>query len=240
MVFSKYLVMFGVWISLLWDSFGEIVEMLKNQLHFDIDLTVPNFFYLLYNEVILPVSDFFAEIWPTLEFVPFLILPIIFIFSGAFKFLSVTLVTPRFKDRGDMFFLLVSTSFVLIITNILGDIYELAIPDAPLRTITGLTTILSSAVGTFENVESIAFYGGFLFGIGYIIYKAIKVRGASTATFTPTEDYDLPSSVDKPKESTIDDSETITKEVTTSEIEEIEPSSSQESVEDQFDQENHQ
>ncbi len=264
MVFSKYLVMFGVWVSLLWDSFGEIVEMLKNQLHFDIDLTVPNFFYLFYNEVVLPISGFLADIWPTLEFLPFLILPIIFIFSGAFKFLSVTLVTPRFKDRGEMFFLLISTSFVLIITNILGDIYELAIPDAPLRTITGLTTILSSAVGTFENVESIAFYAGFFFGIMYIIYKAIKTRETSTTTFTPTEDddlpssvdtpeesivddsetptedYDLPSSVDTPKESIVDDSETPIEEIVSSETEEITPVAPQESSEDYLDEENDQ
>ncbi|MHA1995895.1 MAG: hypothetical protein ACW97Z_15215 [Candidatus Hodarchaeales archaeon] len=201
MVFSKYLVMFGVWISLLWDSLGSIIEMLKNQFHFDIDLTVPNFFYLLYNEIILPISDYLASIWPTLEFIPFLILPIIFIFSGAFKFLSVTLVTPKVKDRGEIFFLLVSTSFVLIITNILGDIYELAIPDAPLRSISGLTTILSSAVGTFENVESIAFYSGFFFGIVYLILKAFRARGTSTSSFAPTDDLSLPSIDTSPKDS---------------------------------------
>ncbi|MHA1976483.1 MAG: hypothetical protein ACW98I_06280 [Candidatus Hodarchaeales archaeon] len=201
MVFSKYLVMFGVWVSLLWDSFGSIIEMLKDQLSFDIDLTVPNFFLLLYDEVIVPISDYLASIWPTLEFIPFLILPIIFIFSGAFKFLSVTLITPRVKDRGDIFFLLVSTSFVLIITNILGDIYDLAIPDAPLKSIEGLSTFLSSAVRTFGNVESFAFYGGFLFGIVYVISKAFKSRDSSTTSFAPTEDYAL-SSIDTPSEET--------------------------------------
>ncbi len=200
MVFSKYLLMLGVWVSLLWDSFGDIIEMLKNELSFDIDLTVPNFLYLLHTEIVIPISDYLAKIWPTLEYLPFLILPIIFIFSGAFKFLSVTLVTPKVKDRGDIFFLLVSTSFVLIITNILGDIYELAIPDAPLRSLSGLTTILSSAVGTFENVESIAFYGGFFFGIMYVISKAFTGIGTPTVTSTPTDDLDLPALDSTPKE----------------------------------------
>ncbi|PWI46894.1 hypothetical protein CEE45_14485 [Candidatus Heimdallarchaeota archaeon B3_Heim] len=203
MVFSKYLVMLGVWVSLLWDSFGAIIEMLKNQINLNIQLTVPNFFHLLYNQVVLPISDYLAKNWSTLEYLPYLILPIIFIFSGAFKFLSVALVTPKVKDRGEVFFLLVSTSFVLIITNILGDIYELAIPDAPLRSLSGLTTILSSAVGTFENVESVAFYGGFLFGIVFMLWKAIKRESTPTSTSAPTDDSTLPS-IDTPtKESVI-------------------------------------
>ena len=209
MVFSKYLARFGVWVSLLWDSFGAIIEMLKTQLDFNIDLTVPNFFYLLYNNVVLPISDYFAKYLPTLELLPFLILPIIFIFSGAFKFLSVTLVTPRVKDRGELFFLLISTSFVLIITNILGDIYELAIPDAPLRSISGLTTILSSAVGTFENVESFAFYGGFFFGIAYLIQKSFKSRGTPKTSFSPNEDYSLPTVDSLSKEPAIQDTTSL-------------------------------
>ncbi len=79
---------------------------------------------------------------------------------------------------------MISTAFVLIITNILGDIYELGISDAPLRSISGLTTILSSAVGIFENVEAVAFYGGFFFGILYVLWKGIKKQPTS-ATFAP-------------------------------------------------------
>jgi hypothetical protein len=185
MVFSKYLVMLGVWLSLLWDSFAGIVEMLKEQLQIDLGIEVPKFFFSFYHEIIIPFSEWLATIWPTLEALPYLILPIIFIFSGAFKFLSVTLVTPRVKDRAEVFFLLISTAFVLIVTNILGDIYELNIQDAPLKSISGLTTILSSAVGIFENVEAVAFYGGFFFGFGYVIWKGIKRQPAS-ATFAPS------------------------------------------------------
>jgi hypothetical protein len=58
----------------------------------------------------------------------------------------------------------------------LGDIYDLgttAIPDAPL---VGVSNIFSSAVGIFENVEALAFYGGFLFGVFWVIRKAIQNR----------------------------------------------------------------
>jgi len=177
MVFSKYLIMLGVWLSLVWDSFAELWKMLIEQFHFSLPpIDIPNFFYVFYNEILLPFSDWLGTIWPVLQFIPFLILPIYFIVSGAFKFMSVTLVTPRFKDRSEMFFLLVATSFVLIITNMLGDIYDLgtaAIPDAPLI---GLETIFSEAVVIFENVEALAFYAGFLFGIFWVMRKGMQNR----------------------------------------------------------------
>ncbi|MHA1542804.1 MAG: hypothetical protein ACTSQH_07490, partial [Candidatus Hodarchaeales archaeon] len=140
------------------------------------EINFPNFFYAIYYQFLIPFSDWLGSIWPILQFVPFLILPVYFIVSGAFKFMSVTLVTPKVKDRSEIFFLLVATSFVLIITNMLGDIYDLgttAIPDAPL---VGVSNIFSSAVGIFENVEALAFYGGFLFGVFWVIRKAIQNR----------------------------------------------------------------
>jgi hypothetical protein len=177
MVISKYLVMLGVWLSLVWDSFAELWKMLIEQFHFSLPpIDIPNFFYIFYNEILIPFSDWLGTLWPLLKFLPFLILPIFFIVSGAFKFMSVTLVTPRVKDRSEMFFLLVSTAFVLIITNMLGDIYalgEAAIPDAPLI---GFGDTFKFAVGIFENVEALAFYAGFLFGIFWVIKKGIQNR----------------------------------------------------------------
>jgi hypothetical protein len=208
MVFSKYLLMFGVWFSLLWDSFAGIIEMLKEQLQIDLGIEVPKFFFSFYHEVIIPISEWLATIWPTLEALPYLILPIIFIFSGAFKFLSVTLVTPRVKDRTEVFFLLISTAFVLIITNILGDIYELGIPDAPLLSLSGLTTILSSAVGIFENVEAVAFYAGFFFGVFYVIWKNLKKQPVS-ATFTPSSTPSKPTDLTLETDDTAEKSEQL-------------------------------
>jgi hypothetical protein len=177
MVLSKYLVMLGVWLSLVWDSFLELWQTLISEFHFNLpDIDFPNFFYAIYYQILIPFSEWLGSLWPILQFLPFLILPVYFIVSGAFKFMSVTLVTPRVKDRSEVFFLLVATSFVLIITNMLGDIYDLGpavIPDAPL---VGVSNIFSSAVGIFENVEALAFYGGFLFGVFWVIRKAIQNR----------------------------------------------------------------
>ena len=177
MVLSKYLVMLGVWLSLVWDSFLELWQTLIFEFHFQLpEINFPNFFYAIYYQFLIPFSDWLGSIWPILQFIPFLILPVYFIVSGAFKFMSVTLVTPKVKDRSEIFFLLVATSFVLIVTNMLGDIYDLGpavIPDAPL---VGVSNIFSSAVGIFENVEALAFYGGFLFGVFWVIRKSIQNR----------------------------------------------------------------
>ena len=181
MVLSKYLVMLGVWLSLVWDSFAEVWESLRillEQFSFSLPpIDIPNLFYAVYNEILIPFSEWLGTLWPILQFVPFLILPVYFIVSGAFKFMSVTLVTPKVKDRSEMFFLLVSTAFVLIITNMLGDIYELYrsgfIPDAPL---VGVSSVFSTAVNIFENVEAIAFYAGFLFGVFWVMRKAVQNR----------------------------------------------------------------
>jgi hypothetical protein len=177
MVLSKYLVMLGVWLSLVWDSFLELWQTLILEFNFQLpEINFPNFFYAIYYQFLIPVSEWLGSRWQILQFVPFLILPVYFIVSGAFKFMSVTLVTPRVKDRSEVFFLLVATSFVLIITNMLGDIYDLGaevIPDAPL---VGVSNIFSSAVGIFENVEALAFYGGFLFGVFWVFRKAIQNR----------------------------------------------------------------
>ncbi|MFX1246847.1 MAG: hypothetical protein ACFFBQ_05640, partial [Promethearchaeota archaeon] len=97
------------------------------------------------------------------------------------------------KERLSVFFLLISTAFVLIITNILGDIYELhevnplLYTDAPLLS-QGFVDILYRAVVYFEYVESVAFYIGFIFGFVWVIRKIIKSRSKSSLeTFQPEE-----------------------------------------------------
>jgi hypothetical protein len=183
-VLSKYLILFGVWLSLLWDSFADIVRMLVDTINIDLGFTVPDFFETMYNLILIPISEWFAIILPTLKNLPFLIIPVIIIFSGAFKFLSVTLITPRVKDRGDVFFLLISTAFVLIVTNILGYIYELNIFDAPFLSIVGFSNLLTDAFHTFGDVESLAFYGGFFFGIGWVFWRITHRRKTSVTSDT--------------------------------------------------------
>ncbi len=175
-VLSKYLVMFGVWLTLLWDSFAGIIQMLSRRFNINLGFTVPDFFDTVYEVLIVSFSEWMDNVLPTLKSLPFLLIPILIIFSGAFKFLSITLITPRVKDRGPVFFLLISTAFVLIVTNILGYIYEIKIPNAPFLSIIGFTNLLSDAFHTFADVESIAFYGGFFFGIGWFFWKITHWR----------------------------------------------------------------
>jgi hypothetical protein len=193
MVISKYIIMLGVWFSLVWDSFISIIQMLKEHFAFTFDFEIPSLIFLIYNEIINPLVAWFETFMPMFRYIPFLLLPLYFIVAGAFKFLSVTLVTPRVKERLSAFFLLISTAFVLIITNILGDIYLIqrdpdftGIQDAPLM---GLQNIFSSAVEVFQYVEAIAFYGGFFFGLLWVIQHVIRSRRQPTvSTITATLD----------------------------------------------------
>ncbi|MHA2167654.1 MAG: hypothetical protein ACXAAT_17540 [Candidatus Hodarchaeales archaeon] len=181
-VFFKYFTMFGIWLSLLWDSFLEIVGVLVDSLNIDFDITLPDFFKVVYDMIITPISVWLVSIDPILKNIPLLLIPILIIFSGAFKFLSVTLITPRVRERGDFLFLLISTAFVLIVTNILGYIYELEIPDAPFQSVQGAPELISNAVNSFANAEALAFYGGFVFGIGYVFWRIISREKTSTTT----------------------------------------------------------
>ncbi|MFX0172267.1 MAG: hypothetical protein ACFE9L_10125 [Candidatus Hodarchaeota archaeon] len=193
MVISKYIIMLGVWVSLVWDSFISILQMLKEYFAFTIDFEIPSLIFLIYNEIINPLVTWLETFMPMFRYIPFLLLPLYFILAGAFKFLSVTLVTPRVKERLSAFFLLISTAFVLIITNILGDIYLIqrdpnftGVQDAPLM---GLQNIFSSAVEVFQYVEALAFYAGFLFGLLWVIRHIIRSRRQPTvSTITATLD----------------------------------------------------
>lgn len=189
-VIMKYLVMFSAWLGLSWNSFRNILVMLVDRFGFKLPdyltdlLEIPSLVYMIYDEVVIPLSNFFEAAIPTFKYIPFLLLPLFFIIAGAFKFLSVTLVTPRVKERLSFFFLLISTAFVLIISNILGDIYKLGFPDAPLLS-WNLAGILSDVVGIFEYVEAIAFYLGFIFGIFWVIRKSIISRRDKKVTYEP-------------------------------------------------------
>ncbi len=192
-VIVKYLIMFSAWLGLSWNSLRSVLVMLTEEIHVELPdfftniLEIPSLVYLIYDRVVIPLSNWFNIALPTLKYIPFLLLPLYFIIAGAFKFLSVTLITPRVKERLSFFFLLVSTAFVLIITNILGDIYKLGFPDAPLKS-WNLEGILTSVVGIFDYVESVAFYLGFIFGIGWVIRKFVQSRRAPDVTIPSTSD----------------------------------------------------
>jgi len=194
-VFTKYLVMLSIWLGLFWDSFIQVWNMIIDNLNIQLPrIEIPSFFYTIYNEVILPLSDNLEQFIPTLQYIPILIIPLYFILAGAFKFLSVTIITPRIKGRLSTFFLLISTAFVLIITNILGDILEIqrapgfeGIQDAPLQSFNVLSELILWVVSWFEYIESIAFYCGLVFGLSWVVYSFVKKRKAKKTEFTPKE-----------------------------------------------------
>ncbi|MHA2328790.1 MAG: SHOCT domain-containing protein, partial [Candidatus Hodarchaeales archaeon] len=168
-VISKYLIILGFWFGLFLNSFLNIWNMLIIEFNIDLpEIAIPSIVYLLYEEGIKPLSTALEAYVPALKHIPFLLLPLYFILSGGFKFLSVTIITPKIKGKISLFFLLISTSFVLIISTILGDIYRIPVleSEAPLR---GLESILSSAVLAFQYVEALAFYLGFLLGFFWTI-----------------------------------------------------------------------
>lgn len=193
-VIMKYLIMFSVWLGLSWNSFRSILQMIAEEIHIKLPpfleelRAIHSLVYLIYDEIVIPLSEWLELLWPTFKYIPFLLLPLYFILAGAFKFLSVTLVTPRVKERLSFFFLLVSTAFVLIITDIFGDIHELGFPDAPLLSFTTFVNILLDAVKIFDYVESVAFYAGFIFGLGWVTRKIIQSRRAVDTAATPTVD----------------------------------------------------
>jgi len=203
-VFTKYLVMLSIWLGIFWDSFIQVWNMIIDNLNIQLPrIEIPSFFYTIYNEVILPLSDSLEQFIPTLQYIPILIIPLYFILAGAFKFLSVTIITPRVKDNLSTFFLLISTAFVLIITNILGDILEIqnapgftGIQDAPLQSFNVLSTLIIWVVEWFEYIESIAFYCGLGFGIYWVTSNYFKKRKDKKAEFAPKESK-------KPEESKI-------------------------------------
>ncbi|MFX1246385.1 MAG: hypothetical protein ACFFBQ_03260, partial [Promethearchaeota archaeon] len=104
-VIMKYLIMFSAWLGLSWNSLRGILEVLKEELQLTLPqfledfLSVPSIVYLIYEELVIPLSEWLEVLWPTFKYIPFLLLPLYFIIAAAFKFLSVTLVTPRVKER---------------------------------------------------------------------------------------------------------------------------------------------
>ncbi|MFW9854803.1 MAG: hypothetical protein ACFFFG_07065 [Candidatus Thorarchaeota archaeon] len=180
-VFSKYLVLLFFWFGILWNSLAGTLELLiERLLFFQIDIKLPPFFFYIYNEVILSLSDWLTSILPSFKLVPLLLVPLYFIMAGIFKFLSVTIITPRVKDRLSIFFLLVSTTFTLIVTNILSDLYTIqeapnftGPQDAPFRLV---QSILTSAMLVFKYVESVTFFAGFLFGVFWVLRSIIQKR----------------------------------------------------------------
>ena len=100
---------------------------------------------------------------------------LLLIITSAFKFLSVTLVLDKFKQDTQVFFLLISSAFLLIITQILLDISSGLNLDQnflPFALFPREIFNFQWASEVFENLEAFAFYGGVLIAF-YLLFRSL-------------------------------------------------------------------
>ena len=103
-----------------------------------------------------------------------LIIPLYFILSASFKFLSVTVVTPRIEDL-QTFIVIVATTFILIIIQILADLWTIEeIQDAPLRILAeGL--FFNQIVEILQIIEAGCFYIGLIVMFYVILARKFRI-----------------------------------------------------------------
>ncbi|MHA2091931.1 MAG: hypothetical protein ACW98K_13850, partial [Candidatus Kariarchaeaceae archaeon] len=182
-VITSRLVYLLAWLALLWDKFLVLWNTIVEELAFDFPLIdVPRIFLPIY-DLSLEIEDLGGIFIPlAILFVPFY-----FIVTSSFKFLSVSLVADKTKHDMQVFFLLISSAFILIISQILADITDL--PEfqddgdhKEFLPLAGRTTenVLHFASKLFEFTESAGFYAGVIFSLG-LLFKVIinKIRGVS-------------------------------------------------------------
>ncbi|MHA2249372.1 MAG: hypothetical protein ACXAD7_03370 [Candidatus Kariarchaeaceae archaeon] len=172
-------VMLMAWLGMLWDKALEIIQVIFDQfdLSYEFTLDVPTLFDLAYS---IPFDAYEGNNFMLL--LALLLIPTIIIINSSFKFLSVSLVISKTKEDTQAFFLLISSTFVLIVTKIFVDITSIEIFENEYKSILPFRTLTSSnflvfAMNAFTNLEAIAFYVGVIVVLIYGIPKAIFGKG---------------------------------------------------------------
>ncbi|MCY3413142.1 MAG: hypothetical protein INQ03_16000 [Candidatus Heimdallarchaeota archaeon] len=167
------LVFLTAWISMVWDKLGEIVNQILApiDIHIDIDLRISNVFDWVYEIYSTQSNEFLAS------FALFL-LPAVIIINSSLKFFSISLIAEKTKDNAGLFFLLTSSTFILIITQIYSDIVSIEIFESTFLTLLPLSSLSGSdmllfAVNTFTNLEALSFYAGLFFVLLVAIPKSV-------------------------------------------------------------------
>ena len=180
-VWTKYVALLGIWIGVLLNTLGALWTSLKEILL----LNLPPFPFKLPFELILSLKDFLQSLVP--NFFPIilpmllLIIPLYFILSASFKFLSVTVITPRIEDL-QTFVVIIATTFILIILQILADLWSIEeIQDAPLR-IFAEGLLFSQIVEILQIIEAGCFYIGLV--VMFYVILARKFRILKTNKIT--------------------------------------------------------
>jgi hypothetical protein len=167
---SRILILAG-WIALATSGLSHLIMVLRDYFNIILpNINIPNFL-----TIFIYIYDFIKELIPEFLPVTLLLVPLIFIISSLFKFLSISIITPRLKDA-QIFFLLITTAYILIITQILGDIQELARLseniDSSNVPLFETQNFLSQTLVLFQTVEIIFFYLGFIIAL-YVIVKGV-------------------------------------------------------------------
>jgi hypothetical protein len=173
-VFSTRALMLAAWLGFFWDSIVSLFYLLISEFP---TLNLPNIQIPRVFETLLAyVLNIFHSLSSyAIIFLPLavLIIPLYVIIISAFKFFSISLVletSEKARKDTNVFFLLISSAFVLITTNILEDISTIPVGEAhqylPLEFATA-QWLIPWAIKVLDALESFAFYVGF--GIGIII-----------------------------------------------------------------------
>lgn len=173
-VLTSRFILLLTWMSLLYDKFIVIYTNLVEHFHLDLpDLTIPRLFEVLFGFTV--DLNNLGGIFIALSI---LIVPLYFIITSSFKFLSVSIVAEKTKSDTQAFFFLISSAFILIISQILADIA--ALDDFKPGTNEGssgkfnnflplnrLNTrdAFSFISNIFEGLEAIGFYVGAIFSL---------------------------------------------------------------------------
>lgn len=180
-VIGSRIVMLGAWVSFFWDRITVFVGVLQN--YFAV------FFPFIVNVHLPRIFDFFINLRFNINltllgiFVPsyLLLIPLYYILMSSFKFLSVSLIVDKTKNDQQVYFLLISSAFVLIATNILQDITSSILYNSSTTELAYLPTsfataqfFLSFANKIFELVESIAFVVGLFVAVFVLLRKLSK------------------------------------------------------------------
>lgn len=182
-VLTSRFILLLTWLTLLYDKF--IVIYTNLVVHFGIDLpelAVPRFF-----EFVFGVTVNFSDLGGVFVALGLLIVPLYFIITSSFKFLSVSIVAERTKNDTQAFFFLISSAFILIVSQILADIASLDEfkPDDRLGPAGKFNSFLplnslntrdafSFISNIFEGLESIGFYVGAIFSLLLLLQMLFK------------------------------------------------------------------
>lgn len=202
----KIFITIGTWLVLLWDKIAWIFQMFVLEFHLDFSFELPRIVIYL-NDLI----EWLKPLLPTFIPLAILVIPLYIVFTSALKFFSVRLATSRIEEDQQLFILLISSAFVLIVTTILADVQELSkVTGTPEASAVPLMTgifydagILTWTIKIIMYIEAFAFYAGFLFLIYQVLRKTRKDKVGSkpitTQTKTDFDDYFDKTPTDLPK-----------------------------------------